>query len=187
MSSLNFEALTKANWPDFEKLFGPKGACAGCWCMWFRLKRSEWEALKGEGNRQAMKAIVDSGRVPGILSYQDEEPVAWCSIAPREAFPVLGRSRILKPPDEQPVWSIVCLFLHKRIRRKGSASAVVRAAVEYAQQSGASMVEAYPIDTPKINYPVAFAATGFYSTYQKAGFIECARRSETRPIMRYQI
>lgn len=187
ISSLSFRPLTPDTWTNLENLFGPKGACAGCWCMWFRLKRSEWESQKGEGNRKAMKAIVDSGRVAGILGYQNDQPLAWCSIGPRDEFPLLARSRILKPIDDQPVWSIVCLFLHKSIRRAGMAAGVVTAAIDYAKRQGAKMVEAYPIDTPNENYPVAFAPTGFYSTYKKTGFTECKRRSDTRPIMRYLI
>ena len=64
--------LTSRRWPDFENLFGPNGACGGCWCMWWRIKRSQYDQQKGEGNRLAMRAIVDAGQVPGLLAYQDQ-------------------------------------------------------------------------------------------------------------------
>lgn len=179
--------LTLARWSDFERLFGEKGACAGCWCMWWRLRRSRWEKQKGEGNKQAMRNIVASGEIAGILAYLEDTPVAWCSLAPREKFPVLGRSRILKPVDLKPVWSITCFFIAKDMRRRGMALNLLNAAIEYAQANGANIIEAYPIDTEKENYPTAFANTGFYSTFQKAGFQECVRRSNTRPIMRYEL
>jgi len=74
-NSWEFHRLTPERWADFEKLFGPRGATGGCWCMWWRLTGREFDAQKGEGNRRAMKAIVDSGRVPGILAYHEGHPV----------------------------------------------------------------------------------------------------------------
>src|SRR3712207_7681510 len=82
--------------------------------MWWRLRRSEYERQKGQGNRAALKDIVDSGEIPGILAYAEGQPVGWCSVAPRERFPVLERSRVLKRIDEEPVWSVVCLFVRDR-------------------------------------------------------------------------
>ena len=90
--SWEFHRLTLERWADFEELFGEHGAAGGCWCMWWRLTGKEFDAQKGEGNRTAMKAIVDSGRVPGILAYHEGHPVGWCSVAPREEFPRLERS-----------------------------------------------------------------------------------------------
>lgn len=179
-----YQSLTPESWKDFENLFGPKGACAGCWCMWWRLKRSQFNKQKGEGNKQAMKAIIDTGEIPGILAYHKDQPIAWCSIAPRENFTLLNRSRILKVIDDEPVWSIVCLFVKKEYRRKGVSSDLLKAAIKYARCMGAKIVEGYPVDTQTNKYPDVFAATGLYSTFKDIGFKECARRSETRPIMR---
>ncbi|MEM3726025.1 MAG: hypothetical protein QXK98_04075 [Candidatus Bathyarchaeia archaeon] len=101
--SLEFHPLTTARWADLEKLFGKNGACGGCWCMWWKLKRSDFLRQRGEGNRRALKSIVDSGVVPGILAYADGEPVGWCAVAPREAYPTLERSRVLKRVDDKQV------------------------------------------------------------------------------------
>ncbi len=184
---LGWFPLTKDRWPDFEKLFGERGACGGCWCMLWRLKRSEFERQKGEGNRRAMKAIVDSGQVPGILGYIDQTPVAWCSIAPRKVYSYLDRSRILKKVDDEQVWSISCFFVHKNHRGTGVSTCMAAAAVEYAQQRGGNLVEAYPVEPKQGRTAPAFAWTGLASAFRKAGYYECARRSETRPIMRYRI
>lgn len=89
-----FHPLTPDRWSDFEKLFGPRGACGGCWCMYWRLTRSQYEEQHGELNRRNMKALVDSGNIPGILAYTGSEPVGWCSVAPREEFSTLARSRV---------------------------------------------------------------------------------------------
>ncbi|MCK4915895.1 MAG: GNAT family N-acetyltransferase, partial [Candidatus Eisenbacteria sp.] len=118
-SPLRFRPLTPEIWRDFEKLFGESGACGGCWCMWWRQTRREFDEEHGEKNRRAMKRLVDSGEIPGLLAYADGEVVGWCSVGPRESFSSLNRSRVLKRLDDAPVWSIVCLFLAKSHRRLG--------------------------------------------------------------------
>lgn len=156
--------------------------------MWWRIRRSEFNQNKGEGNRQAFKAIVDSGQVPGILAYHDTQPVGWCSVSPREDFPALYRSPLLKPIDSQQVWSIVCFYIDKPARKQGLSDLLIEAAVEYARRSGARIIEAYPKDIRKgVNLTDTFLFTGLVSAFTKAGFVEVARRSETRPIMRYII
>lgn len=175
--------LTPARWADFVKLFGPRGACAGCWCMWWRVPRKQWGSQSGDGNRRAMKRIVDSGEVPGLLAYAGREPVGWCSIAPRRVFSVLERSRTLRPLDEQPVWSVVCFFVARPYRRKGVTRALLEAGLEYARKRGAPAVEGYPIE-PSAKYPDAYAFTGIASSFRRAGFEEAARPSRTRRIMR---
>ncbi len=116
---LTFHPLVPERWADLERLFGERGACGGCWCMWWRLPRSEFTRRKGEGNRRALRRIVGAGRVSGILAYAGGEPVGWCSVAPRDDFPVLDRSHTLKHVDECPVWSVVCLFVARPYRRRG--------------------------------------------------------------------
>lgn len=184
---LEFHPLTIERWADFEKLFGERGACGGCWCMWWRLARPQFEQQKGKKNKQAMRNIVDSGEIPGILAYANDQPIAWCSIAPRNRFPVLQRSRILKPIDDKPVWSIVCFFVAKSYRRKGVSVKLLRAAIEYVKEQGGTIVEGYPVEPRKSSMPAVFAWTGLSSAFLKAGFAECLRRSETRPIVRYVI
>jgi GNAT superfamily N-acetyltransferase len=186
LKDLHFKPVTSAQWKDFQKLFGSRGACGGCWCMWWRMKRSEFDKQKGEGNKKSMKTIIDRGEIPGLIAYVEDEPVGWCSVAPRETFQVLDRSRILKRVDEKPVWSIVCFFVSKPYRRKGISLSLIKAAVDYAGEQGASIVEGYPIDPKKGNSPDVFAYTGLFSAFKKAGFVEVCRRSETRPIMRYE-
>ena len=177
--------LTSARWKDFEKLFGQRGACGGCWCMWWRLKRSEFEKKKGAGNKRAMKRLVNSGEIPGLLVYSKGDPVGWCSVGPRESFGLLERSRVLCRVDDKPVWSIVCFFIRKDYRKKGVMSELILAAAKHAKKHKAKIIEAYPIDPgKKQKYPATFAYTGIVSAFRRAGFKEVARRSEKRPIMR---
>jgi GNAT superfamily N-acetyltransferase len=155
--------------------------------MWWRIKRVEFEQGQGDGNHEAMSSIVEAGKVPGILAYSAGEPVAWCSIAPRGEFSVLDRSPVLKRVDHQPVWSIVCFFMAKDYRHQGLSAIMLQAAVEYASQHGARIVEGYPIEPKVDRTPDIYAFTGMASTFKKLGFQEVARRSEFRPIMRYFI
>ena len=180
-----FHPLTPERWADFEKLFGPRGATGGCWCMYWRLPRTQYEEQHGELNRRNMKALVDSGNIPGILAYSDGEPVGWCSIAPREEFTTLSRSRVLKPVDDQPVWSVVCFFVARGQRHKGLTVQLLKAAVEYARANGARIIEGYPVEPKEGKSPDVFVYTGLFSAFKQAGFSEVLRRSETRPIMRF--
>ncbi len=176
--------LTADRWDDLVSLFGPRGACGGCWCMWWRQTHAEFERRKGEGNRRAMRRIVSSGEVPGIIGYTGGDPVAWCSVAPRERFPRLERSRILKRVDEEPVWSIVCFFIAKPYRKLGLSRIMLDEAVKYAAGAGAKIVEGYPVEPKKGATADLFAYTGLADVFRAAGFSEVARRSETRPVMR---
>ena len=187
MPRLRFRALTPDCWADFENLFGARGACGGCWCMWWRLARPQYDRQKGELNRQAMHALVDSGAPVGLLAYRQEQPVGWCAIAPREQYPLLERSRVLKRIDDQPVWSVTCFFIGKDHRRQGLTVELLRAAIRHVRQQGGQVLEGYPLQPRQGTIPAAFAYTGLVSAFLQAGFVECARRSATRPIMRVQV
>jgi GNAT superfamily N-acetyltransferase len=155
--------------------------------MWWRLKRSEFEKQKGEGNKQAIKRIVNSGQIPGILAYAGNQAVAWCAVAPRETYSTLERSRILKRVDDKPVWSVVCFFVAKSFRGKGITSKLLKASITHVHKHGGRIVEGYPTELKGGRLPDAFVFTGLASAFRKAGFVEAARRSEKRPIMRYII
>ena len=182
---LEFRPLTPSRWKDLETLFGERGACGGCWCMWPRLRRADFQKQKGPGNKRAMKRIVQSGPPPGLLAYADGRPVAWCALAPRETYCVLENSRILKRVDELPVWSVVCFFVAKPFRRRGLTAKLLEAAAAYVRKHGAGIIEGYPVDPkPGARSAEVFVWTGLASAFRKAGFEEVQRRSPTRPIMR---
>lgn len=179
--------LTPDRWADFELLFGERGACGGCWCTLWRQSRADFERNKGAGNRRIMLTLVDSGATPGLVGYVGGEPVGWCAVAPRTDYPALERSRVLKPVDDELVWSVSCLFVRKDHRRKGLSVRLLKAAVGYVRDRGGRIVEGYPVEPRSADMPPAFAWTGLASAFRAAGFEEVARRSDTRPIMRYAI
>ena len=176
--------VTPERWDDLVALFGERGAYGGCWCTWWRQTQAEFNRNAGAANRALLQSIVESGRVPGLLAYRDGRPVGWCSLAPREEFGRLQRSPVLGPVDDRPVWSIVCFYIDRAHRGQGVAAALLRAAVRYAAEHGAQIVEGYPVD-PRGSQPNNAAVyTGVVTMFEQAGFEEVARRSEKRPIMR---
>jgi GNAT superfamily N-acetyltransferase len=187
LEALRCEPATPDRWPDIVRLFGPRGACAGCWCMAWRRTKREWERGKGRGNRLALQRIVNRGPPPGILGYANGDPIAWCAVAPREAYVQLERSRVLKRIDAEPVWSVSCLFVTRTWRRRGVSVAMLRAAGEFAAGLGARIVEGYPVEPRSGEMPDVFAWTGTAAAFRAAGYVEVARGSPTRPIMRLEL
>lgn len=181
--NLKFKELSKKNWKDFETLFGDKGACGGCWCMYWRLNSREYKTNKGEGNKRLMKNLVAKNNIPGILAYLNSEPVGWCSFSERTNLPRLSNSRILKAVDDKPILSIICFFIKREFRNKGISTQMLTHIEKIARKKKIKVLEGYPVDT-SAKYPDAFAWTGIASSFINAGFTEIVRRSEHRPIMR---
>ena len=186
-AGVRVEPATRDRWPDIERLFGDRGACGGCWCMHFRLLRPEYERGKGEGNRRALRRLVASDTPPGVVAYDGDLPVGWCAVAPRQAYPRLARSRAMRAVDDQPVWSVVCLFIAKGHRRRGISVALLRGAAEFAASRGARLVEGYPVEPRSGAMPDVFAWTGTASAFRAAGFSEVARALPGRPVMRREL
>lgn len=184
--TLSFHPLTPDLWADFERLFGTHGACAGCWCTFWKLRGKAYEENTGEPARQMQKSLVESGIVPGLLAFQGDEPVGWIAVEPRSAYPKLAHSRVLKPVDGADPWSVTCFFVTKQARRQGLTVELLKAAVDYVREQGGKILEGYPVDAER-DLPDVFVYHGTVAAFHKVGFIEVARRSETRPIMRFFI
>jgi len=181
----SFKPLTSETWKAFERLFGPRGACGGCWCMTWRLHKQDYDMSKGEGNKKAIQKLVKKNEPIGMLAFHGEDPAGWCAIAPREKYIRLEKSRALKAIDDQPVWSVSCFFISKPYRRKGLSVKLLKQAMKFANEQGAEIIEAYPVEPKSKNMPDVFAWTGLVSTFTKAGFKEAKRYTPSRPILRY--
>lgn len=186
---INIYPATVDRWDDLETLFGESGAYAGCWCMFWRLERSLFRQLKGDGVRNLLKSMVDAGQEPGLLAYMDGQPVGWCSFGPRESFQGLENHSVLKRVDNQSVWSVVCFFVRPENRQQGVAQALLQAAIEYARSHGARILEGYPIDmaAPCLSgqrLDSLKAYMGVVSLFSRMGFVQVGRPSEMQRIMR---
>ena len=187
------ELLTPDTWDDLTKLFGKKGAYWGCWCTYWIFKNKEYNNISAQARKNALKILVeDETRMPGLLAYINERPVGWCAISPKNSYARLINSRVIKPVDDQPVWSIVCFFIHKDFRGQGIASTLLQAATKYAIEQGAPVVEGYPVElqdkSEKISPDGAYVGT--FSMFDKAGYQKIAEtkaRSGGKPrvVMRY--
>lgn len=188
LQSIHVEPLTKVNWNKFTQLFGDNGACGNCWCMYYRLNKTAFADGKVDGgNKDAMKALVWSGKPVGMLALYEEIPVAWCAFAPREDFIKLAKSRIHKRIDDKAVWSIPCTFIDKRFRRLGVSVALLQGVIKYAKEQGIDIIEAYPTIPTQEKLPDAFAWIGLYKSFERAGFEIVDTTSKNRPMVRYYV
>jgi GNAT superfamily N-acetyltransferase len=184
--SWTFAPATPDRWPDIEALFAGCGDARRCWCgFWYRANK-DFRAGYGGDNRHFLQAMVEAGRQPGILAYRDGAAVGWCGIAPRADQFRLARSRVLAPVDDRPVWSITCFVVAHGFRRQGLMRPLIAAAVDFARERGAGVIEAYPLDAARKLYPGEIYV-GTIAAFHDQGFAEVARRSPTRPIMRREL
>src|SRR5262245_26811062 len=177
---LSIVPLTPDRWAALEDLFGDRGACGGCWCMYWRIGAS-YRSRRDAENKAAFRAVVTKGPPPGLLAFDGDLAVGWCQLTPRDAVPWLDRTWRLRRPDDVPIWSLSCFYVRKGYRRRGVTSALIDAAVAAARRGGAPALEAYPLDaalTPSAS------GTGYASTFARAGFEVVARHVAPRPIMR---
>jgi ribosomal protein S18 acetylase RimI-like enzyme len=182
ISNIDIRPLTPDLWPALIDLFGEKGAANGCWCMYARI--GAYYKRRAAANKADFEAVVRHGPPPGLLAFAGALPVGWCQVTPRDAVPWLDRVWRLKRVDDQPVWSLSCLYIRIGYRRSGLATRLIGAAIETARAAGAPALEAYPLDG---ELSPSSTSTGYVSTYRRLGFRQVARRSPERPIMRYAL
>lgn len=187
LPALTYHPLTAERWADLEALFGQeRGADSGCWCMWWRLTRKDWEAMGKAGRKAAFRGLVEAGAVPGLLAYDGGRAVGWCAVAPRRDTPGLDRSPVAKPVDHEAVWSITCFYVDTAYRRAGMLEQLVEAAARHAARNGARLLEAYPHDRGE-RTGAGDVFTGLAAVFRRAGFEEVARRKPRRPVMRRRL
>jgi GNAT superfamily N-acetyltransferase len=184
-AKLEIHPLTRDRWDDLVTLFDRPGDPKGCWCMFYRLRGRDFEQRWGEGNKAAFREVVAAGPPPGLLAYRDGVPVGWCAVAPRETFPRVLHSRVLRPEDDaRACWAVVCFYVQRSERHGGVAAALLEAAVAFAADHGATVLEGYPKDTEGTRKHANELFVGSMSMFAEAGFEEAGRRSPQRPIMR---
>ena len=189
---LTMEPLTPERWPDLETLFNAKGCSIArqCWCMYYRRSGARGQLPEGttiaQHNRAQLRALADTDEPPGLIGYLDGKPVGWVSLGPREGYAKLERSPVMKPVDDQPVWSIICFVVPSEYRGQGVARALLDGAVAYARRRGVRLLEAYPVDQ-SVRADAQSLWFGTKTMYDAAGFEEVARRKPERPIVRLGI
>jgi GNAT superfamily N-acetyltransferase len=197
VNALEFLPLTADRVPDLAGLFGQGGDPRWCWCAYFRVRGRDWTNSTAADNREVLEAAVAAnsadGRAPGLVAYDGAEAVGWTSVGPREDYERLAFSKVLAPVDDAQVWSIVCFVVGRRSRGRGVAVALLDAAIDYAREHGATVLEAYPVEVPD-GGRIASANVyhGTLSMFERAGFHVVERRqysatSPVRPIVRRRL
>jgi GNAT superfamily N-acetyltransferase len=195
-ADLEVQPLTRDRLSDLATLFGQGGDPKWCWCAFFRVRQVDFATATAESNRavleEALEVTAAEGRAPGLIAYRDGEPVGWVSLGPRDDYARLQHSRVLAPIDERPVWSIVCFVVARSARRQGIAHALLDAAIDYAREHGATLLEGYPVETDTGRVPAANAYKGTLAMFERAGFTVAARRqanraSSPRPLVRREL
>ena len=184
--------LTPSRWPDLEAIFNARGCSVarGCWCMYYRVSGKGTLTRPGDSQRlrgkNALRALAAQDPPPGLVGYRGKTPVGWVSLGPRGDFAKLAKSPVMKPVDDQPVWSVVCFVVPSPYRNQGVAGELLAGAVAYARKRGVRLLEAYPVDK---DAPAAVQASWFGSKrmFDEAGFEEVARRRPDRPVVRLEL
>jgi GNAT superfamily N-acetyltransferase len=162
--------LTPDRVDDFATVANPNRRPSHCWCLSHRLSAREITELGGGSREAAFRALCARENPPGVIGYDDGEPVGWCSIGPRSENTRLTQSRLIRPLDDVPVWSIICVVIRGGHRRRGYTTPLINGAVEYAATRGAPAVESYPVDPGSGRIDLTMAFVGTRAMFANAGF-----------------
>jgi GNAT superfamily N-acetyltransferase len=179
LDRLQFHEVDRHRWPDLAQLFEAPGGPKFCWCMAWRPMKERGRQADGKRRRAALQRRARAGIPVGLLAYLDGDPVAWCSVAPRATFRPLGG---VEGPDDN-VWSVVCFFVPRRLRRQGVMRRMLAAAIDTARRHGATVLEAYPVDPDSPSYRFM----GFVPLFRAAGFKSAGRAGTRRHVMRLNL
>ncbi len=186
--TLTIQPLTPERWNDLEDLFGPKrGASSGCWCMWQRISRADWNAMGREGRKDSFQAIVAAGPPPGLLAYEGDQAIAWVAVGPRRTVARFNTMKNSAPtpegPEPEQTFALTCFYVRNGFRRQGLTAVMAEAALRFAREQGAEVVEVCAIEADR---PLIWGDgfVGIASVFRKLGFEEVARRAPRRPLMR---
>ncbi len=173
--------LSKKTWPDFERLFKKPGVGDGwwCWCLHHqgphslpKNKRPHSRTERAARNRREKRELVEKGCAHGVLIYAKGEPVEWCQYGRRDELPRIDNSpkyrKLALEDGTDKLWRITCFVVDKKYRRRGVASAALKAALEAIRNKGGSLLEAYPVS--KTDQGSNYLYSGTVTMFEKAGF-----------------
>ncbi|QBX56513.1 GNAT family N-acetyltransferase [Nocardioides seonyuensis] len=163
------QPVTAERFDDFADVINPNRRSTHCWCLSHRLRAKDIDEL-GDGSREsAARALAARPGGFGVITYRDELPVGWCHVAPRSDIPRLVASKLIRPVDDLPVWSIICVVVRSGHRRQGVTAQLIEGAVAHAAAHGAPAVETYPVD-PAGRMDLTMAFVGTRAMFERQGF-----------------
>ncbi len=176
-----YHPVTPERLADLERFSAAHGTFRYCSFMRWRMTSADYQRSTREQRVAALDERVRDGVPVGVLAYVNGEPVGWCSVAPRETYAALERYHALARVDDTPVWSVVCFFIDRHVRRQGITLGLLRAAVAFAISQGAHVIEGYPVEPGARLYTYM----GSPATFRRAGFREVTTAPGGRLIMRF--
>ena len=199
MEGIRIVPANEASWEDIEAIFGTCGSASVCWCQRYKLApREAFSRFPAEERALRLREQTNPGdpeadTTTGIVAYLDGEPVGWCAVQPRTAYP--GLLRVYRTPWEGrsedkadgSVWAVTCVFVRAGFRGKGLAYALARGAVEHATSRGARALEAYPMRTEAGEITWDEIHVGAESIFAAAGMSEVSRPGKRRVVMRIDL
>jgi GNAT superfamily N-acetyltransferase len=188
----------EASWEDIEAVFGTRGDPSRCQCQRYKMQpRESWASVGPEELAFRLRTQTDcghpkSGTTSGLVAYLDDEPVGWCAVEPRTAYPrLLLKTRVpwadrAEDKTDDSVWAVTCFVTRAGFRRRGISRALAGAAVDFARQRGARALEGYPMITQPGQQITLLGElhVGSRSIFAAAGFAEVSRPTLRRVVMR---
>ncbi|MFD5225901.1 GNAT family N-acetyltransferase [Microbacterium sp. NPDC058342] len=172
MSTITTERATIGRWDDVQHSLSGGGDGRSCQCIWPVVSNKDWNATTVEQRRRMLHDEVSAGPPPGLIAYIDGEAAGWIRVGPRTAQTRILRTRAIvaatsEPLDDPSIWSVTCFVVR---RGKGLNAGLLRAAVDHARESGARLIEAYPVDTSEGTHRSNDLFHGALSTFLAQGF-----------------
>ena len=199
MPEVTIVPANEASWEDLQAVFGTRGAAATCQCQRYKLRpREAFSKFPAEERARRLREQTDcshpaSDTTSGLVAYLDREPVGWCAVEPRTAYPGLLRNNRVpwegraEDKTDDSIWAVTCVFTRAGFRRKGISHALVQAAVDFARRRGARVLEAYPLLTDAgRGFILEELHVGSRSIFEAAGFTEVSRPTLRRVVMRIE-
>src|SRR4029079_14436840 len=131
--AISVRPVSETLFDDVQTVIGARGQAARCQCQGYRLgwHVRHWDDV--QGRRELLRDQVLEGH--GLVAYLDDEPVGWCSLAPRSDYPYLrqttwkGRT---EDKDDASIWAVTCFVTRAGYRRQGVSRALVGGTVDLA-------------------------------------------------------
>ncbi|MEP6665812.1 MAG: GNAT family N-acetyltransferase [Nocardioidaceae bacterium] len=181
----------KASWDDLQAILGTDD----CHCQGFKIRDSHWSTVSDAERANRLREQTACGNpkarsTTGPVAHLDGEPVGWCAVEPRTAYPRLLRTRTPwtgrdEDKTDDSVWAVTCFVTRKGFRKRGITYALARATVDFARNRGARALEAYTMITqPGKEITWAELHVGSRDVFADAGFAEVSHPSPRRVVMR---
>jgi GNAT superfamily N-acetyltransferase len=192
MATITTEVATTARWDDVQHALTGGGDGASCQCIWPMLSNKDWNETTTPQRTEMLRAEIGEGPPPGIIAYVDGEAAGWIRIGPRTKQARIPRTRIIaaatpEPFDDDSVWAVTCFVVRREHRGSGLNLELLRAAVDYARESEARLIEGYPVDTGGEKQRSNELFHGTVGTFLAAGFTETAELKPGRTLVTLEL